>query len=125
MLKNNKLLFIIAAAALTLGIITQIGQFAATTRFKKEQKRLDELNNQIQKARYTSEATKDLLFELNKQQFANQKMIDSLQSRQATLIESINKQKVAYEVLKKQLKEKTTNYRDSSVTDILNFLPQK
>lgn len=125
MLKNTKLLFILAAAALILGITAQVSQFAAATRFRKEQKRIDDLNNQIQAARYTSEATKDLLFELNAKQFANKQMIDSLQAYQSNLERQISKQRVAYDLIKKQLKEKTTNYRDSSTNDILKFLPNK
>ena len=125
MLKNNKTLFIIAAAALILAVIAQVSNFAASARFRKEQKKLDELNKRIEEARNISEATKDLIYTLNQQQSVSKRIIDSLSTRQAALTQSISEQKRAYDKLKKSIKVKTTNYRDSSANDILNFLPKK
>ena len=125
MLKNNKTLFIIAAAALLLAVIAQVSNFAASARFRKEQKKLDELNKRIEEARNISEATKDLIYTLNQQQSVSKRIIDSLSTRQAALTQSISEQKRAYDKLKQSIKVKTTNYRDSSTNDILNFLPKK
>jgi len=125
MLKNNKMLFIIAAAALLLAVIAQVSNFAASARFRKEQKKLDELNKRIEEARNISESTKDLIYTLNQQQSVSKRIIDSLSTRQAALTQSISEQKRAYDKLKQSIKVKTTNYRDSSTNDILNFLPKK
>ena len=125
MLKNNKTLFIIAAAALLLAVIAQVSNFAASARFRKEQKKLDELNKRIEEARNISESTKDLIYTLNQQQSVSKRIIDSLSTRQAALTQSISEQKRAYDKLKQSIKVKTTNYRDSSTNDILNFLPKK
>jgi len=125
MLKNNKTIFIIAAAALLLAIIAQVSNFAASARFRKEQKKLDELNKRIEEARNISESTKDLIYTLNQQQSISKRIIDSLSTRQAALTQSISEQKRAYDKLKQSIKVKTTNYRDSSTNDILNFLPKK
>lgn len=125
MLKNNKTLFIIAAAALILAVIAQVSNFAASARFRKEQKKLDELNKRIEEARNISESTKDLIYTLNQQQSVSKRIIDSLSTRQAALTQSISEQKRAYDKLKQSIKVKTTNYRDSSTNDILNFLPKK
>ena len=89
MLKNNKTLFIMAAAALLLAVIAQVSNFAASARFRKEQKKLDELNKRIEEARNISEATKDLIYTLNQQQSVSKRIIDSLSTRQAALTQSI------------------------------------